>query len=188
MYFDVVLAQENYCSKRPEFVSVSFNYAQTSGTAQDKVVEQLTFRVAQLTEEIEGVHAHYQKLIEEIGGPEYTHDMGPLERGNHNLHHCKHTTQEHSTLNRHSISSDSNDKCSAAIILPWVSISIHRCSGGSGSFMSTAGSGGLYEDEGARDQKGVLGSGQGARTDSTSTRRVAKHVPSATISKVGVII
>ncbi|GMH36614.1 hypothetical protein BSKO_04487 [Bryopsis sp. KO-2023] len=53
----------------------------TAGTAQDKMIEQLTHRVAQLTEEVECIHVHYQKLIEEIAGPGYTVDMGPLERG-----------------------------------------------------------------------------------------------------------
>lgn len=58
---------------------------QTAGTAQDKVIEQLTLRVAQLTEDIENVHAHYQKIIEGIAGSDNTIDMGPLERGVHSL-------------------------------------------------------------------------------------------------------
>ena len=35
--------------------------------------------MTQLTAELERTHAHYQKLIERLGGPSYRSDMGPLE-------------------------------------------------------------------------------------------------------------
>ena len=41
----------------------------------------LNAQVARLREELEGTHAHYQKLLEAIGGPAWAQDMGPIERG-----------------------------------------------------------------------------------------------------------
>lgn len=37
-------------------------------------------QVAALQEELDFTHAHYQKLIEAVGGPGWTANMGPLER------------------------------------------------------------------------------------------------------------
>eukprot|EP00803_Ostreobium_quekettii_P011013 evm.model.scf_946.1 EVM.evm.TU.scf_946.1 scf_946:6400-16587(+) len=53
----------------------------TAGTTQDKVIEQLTRKIEDLKEEIERMHAHYQKLIEQIAGPDYTRSLGLLEIG-----------------------------------------------------------------------------------------------------------
>jgi len=52
----------------------------TAGGAQDAALERLMQQVAQLQEELEFTHAHYQKMIEAVAGPGWSQDMGPLER------------------------------------------------------------------------------------------------------------
>ena len=50
------------------------------GGPNDAVVEQLMQQIAALKSEIEFTHSHYQKLLEQVAGPGWSKDMGPMER------------------------------------------------------------------------------------------------------------
>ncbi|KAG2484404.1 hypothetical protein HYH03_016818 [Edaphochlamys debaryana] len=52
----------------------------TSGAPEGGVMDDLITQVAQLKDELEVTHAHYQKLLESVAGPSWRNDPGPLER------------------------------------------------------------------------------------------------------------
>lgn len=52
----------------------------TSGSAADEALAAMQQQVEQLQEELQYTHAHYHKMLEQLVGPEYTKDLGPVER------------------------------------------------------------------------------------------------------------
>ena len=68
--FDAVLAGDDSTS------TVNF---ETAAEKQQKIVK-LSGEVGRMKGDLEAVHAHYQKQLEAVGGPDYARQLGPVER------------------------------------------------------------------------------------------------------------
>lgn len=69
------------------------NYEAVDPAEQQQRIIKLSNEVAALKSDLESVHAHYQKELEAVGGPDYARQLGPVERSEMSLEHDEEFTR-----------------------------------------------------------------------------------------------